>query len=48
MGERHNLAHEHPHVTAELRAAAEAWRASIEERWQSHWLPRANGTTTHP
>ncbi|MGB2820211.1 MAG: sulfatase/phosphatase domain-containing protein, partial [Phycisphaerae bacterium] len=42
-----NLAEEHPEVTAELKAAAEEWRARIEDRWQTHWKPRANGTTTH-
>jgi arylsulfatase A-like enzyme len=42
-----NLAEEHPDVTAELKAAAEAWRAGVEDRWETHWKPRANGTTTH-
>lgn len=48
MAERHNLRDRHPDVTAELTAAAEAWRAGIEERWQAEWMPKANGTTTHP
>ena len=43
-----NLATQEPHVTAELTAAAQAWRAEIEDRWDRHWRPRANGTTTHP
>ena len=47
MAESANLAAEYPDVTADLKAAAEAWRAGIEDRWQNHWLPKANGTTTH-
>jgi arylsulfatase A-like enzyme len=47
MGERHNLKDEYPNVVADLTAAAEEWRAGIEERWERHWLPLANGTTTH-
>ncbi len=46
-GERHNLADRYPEVTAELTAAAEAWRAGIEARWAAYWLPRLQGTTTH-
>jgi arylsulfatase A-like enzyme len=41
MGERHNLARERPDVAAALTAAAEAWRAGIEERWEKEWLPAA-------
>ena len=48
MGERYNLAAEEPELTAQLCAKAEAWRAGIEARWQNQWLPRLNGTTTHP
>ncbi|HUT01102.1 MAG TPA: hypothetical protein VM031_01505 [Phycisphaerae bacterium] len=29
------------------RAAAEQWRAGIERRWETHWKPQLNGTTTH-
>ena len=29
----------------ELRTAAEAWRAAIEERWEREWKPRQNGDT---
>jgi len=47
MGERCNLRDEHPQVVAELKAVATSWRAGIEKRWNSYWLPRANGTTTH-
>jgi arylsulfatase A-like enzyme len=38
MGERINLKHQLPEITAELKAAAEDWRGGIEER----------GTTAHP
>jgi len=34
-GERVNLKDEYPDLTAELRAAAETWRADIENRWQA-------------
>jgi arylsulfatase A-like enzyme len=47
MAERNNLHEKHPEVTAELKAAAEKWRAGIEGRWEEHWLPAARGTTTH-
>ncbi len=40
MGERRNLAGEQPERVATLRAAAEEWRAGIEERWEREWLPR--------
>ncbi|HEX2323940.1 MAG TPA: sulfatase-like hydrolase/transferase [Chloroflexota bacterium] len=42
MGERRNLAGEQPERAAALRAAAEEWRAGIEERWQREWLPRVD------
>ena len=42
-GERTNLATAQPERAAALRAAAEAWRAGIEARWQREWLPRVNG-----
>ena len=48
IGERTNLAGRYPELTAELTSAAEAWRASIQQRWQRQWLPAINGTTTHP
>jgi arylsulfatase A-like enzyme len=47
LAERHNLKGQHPDLTAELTAAAEAWRAQIEARWEKEWLPRSQGTTTH-
>jgi len=45
--ERHNLRAGHPQLTAELAAAAEAWRAGIERRWEREWRARtaATGTT---
>ncbi len=39
-GERRNLKDAHPDLTAELTAAARTWRAGIEARWESDWLPR--------
>ncbi len=42
-----NLKDEHPDVTRELTQAAETWRTALEERWQSQFVPNANGTTTH-
>ncbi len=45
VGERRNLAGDEPDLAAELKAAAERWRAAIEQRWESRWRPRANGTT---
>ncbi|HUU43028.1 MAG TPA: sulfatase-like hydrolase/transferase [Planctomycetota bacterium] len=48
MGEATNLAGEHPDVADELRGAAETWRARIEKRWETEWLPRTTGTTSHP
>ncbi len=48
MGEQHNLKSKHPEIAAELRESAETWRAELEHRWESYWLPRSEGTTTHP
>jgi arylsulfatase A-like enzyme len=42
--ERHNLRDRHPELTAELRAAAEKWRARIEERWEREWRERITET----
>ena len=47
MAERHNLADQYPELVAELTAAAEAWRARIEQRWRDEWLPKIPGATTH-
>ncbi len=46
--ESRNLKDIHPELTADLTAAAETWRAKIEDRWQNEWLPAANGTTGRP
>jgi arylsulfatase A-like enzyme len=44
--ERHNLRERHPDLTADLRNAAEAWRARIEARWEREWkLGTQTGTT---
>jgi len=48
MSESHNLKDEYPEIVTELKTAAEDWRGKIEERWESHWKPRIQGTTTHP
>jgi len=48
MGEQINLKERYPGLVAELSAAALAWRAGIETRWQDEWLPASTGTTTHP
>jgi hypothetical protein len=48
LGERTNLVGRCPDLAAELTSTAEAWRASIEERWQRQWLPAINGTTGRP
>jgi arylsulfatase A-like enzyme len=48
MGERRNLVHSCPELAAELTAAADDWRAAIEDRWQTEWLPAFRCTTTHP
>ncbi|MBI5832039.1 MAG: sulfatase-like hydrolase/transferase [Armatimonadetes bacterium] len=44
-GEQHNLAADCPEVAARLSAAAGAWRAGIEQRWQEQWLPNVRHTT---
>lgn len=46
-GERTNLRDKHPKIVAELKDAAEKWRAGLEERWETEWKPRTRGTTTH-
>ena len=48
MAEQRNLKDECPEIADDLQAAAESWRAKLEERWESYWLPRSQGTTTHP
>ncbi len=46
-GERVNVCAQFPEVTAELTAAATAWRAGIEARWKQEWQPRIRGLATH-
>ena len=43
MAERTNLAAEHPTLVAEMRAAAERWRAGIEEQWERKHAARMVG-----
>ena len=43
MAERHNLAAEHPQLVASMRAAADHWRAGIEEQWESKHAARMLG-----
>ena len=43
MGEKENLAQTKPELVAELRAAAEQWRAGIEARWAREWEPKLAG-----
>lgn len=46
-GERENLRDRHPELAAELAAAADAWRAGIEDRWEREWLSQAPTATTY-
>jgi arylsulfatase A-like enzyme len=48
MAERHNLKDQHPALTQELKAEAEAWRETLDRRWEQVWQPAINGTTGHP
>ena len=48
MAERHNLKAEQPELIEELTAAAEAWRANIEERWRRECLPQVRSATSRP
>ncbi|HEU5314972.1 MAG TPA: sulfatase-like hydrolase/transferase [Chloroflexota bacterium] len=43
MGERDNHAAKRPEIVAELRRAAEEWRAGIEERWENEWRKKESG-----
>lgn len=43
MGERDNHAARRPEIVAELRGAAEEWRAGIEERWVEEWRKKESG-----
>jgi arylsulfatase A-like enzyme len=44
MGERYNLVAQYPELTAELKQAAEDWRAGIEERWAREFAARYQTT----
>lgn len=55
MSERNNLKEQYPELTAELKAAAETWRAEIESTWSNagrgavtHGLQRALGHHSSP
>ena len=45
MAESKNLKEKYPQITKELKEIAENWRNGIENRWETKWLPKANGTT---
>ena len=45
MAESKNLKEKYPQITKELKEIAENWRNDIENRWETKWLPIANGTT---
>ncbi len=47
VGERTNLAGDRPELTAELKAAAETWRADLERRWVEEFDPQRQGRTSH-
>jgi len=48
MGERHNLRDECPDICAELKQAAESWRADIDEHWDTKWKEASTRHTGHP
>ncbi|GMV99168.1 MAG: arylsulfatase [Candidatus Hydrogenedentota bacterium] len=39
-GEKVNLVNREPDIAAELRSAAESWRARIDQRWETEWKPK--------
>lgn len=45
MGETTNLADQEPAILAEMKTAAESWRADIDARWEKRTAD--TGTTTH-
>jgi len=47
MGESVNLADRHPDIAADLKREAEAWRESVERRWEQEWDPHRQGLTGH-
>lgn len=46
-GEVRNRAEAEPALTAELQAAAEQWRAGVEEHWETTWAADARPATGH-
>ncbi len=48
MGERTNLSSDRPEVAAELKAAAEEWRADMEKLWEERWQEKTGRHTGHP
>ncbi|MBC7287142.1 MAG: sulfatase-like hydrolase/transferase, partial [Armatimonadetes bacterium] len=47
-GERINLRDDYPDVAAELKEAAETWRAQLEREWEQKWSRLAIHHTGHP
>ena len=43
--ESNNRIHDYPDVANELREAAEAWRAQLEQRWDDEFSAARQGTT---
>ena len=48
MGERTNLSSDRPELAAELKAAAEEWRADMEKLWEERWQEKTGRHTGHP
>ena len=46
MGEKVNLAEQHPELVASMKTAALNWRAGIEERWKKEFSPDAREAAT--
>ena len=47
MAERVNLKDTHPDLAAELKRAAEQWRAGLDSYWAEHHEKKPNGLTGH-
>jgi arylsulfatase A-like enzyme len=47
IGETRNLAQAEPELTADLREAAERWRAGMEDHWQTRYASNGPGTAHH-
>ena len=48
MSESKNVKTAHPELASQLTEAALTWRHQIDQRWETEWQPKINGTTTHP